>query len=98
MVDFFEDGLGCFRHQRPRKMKLVVVGEKDGSTTEYFSCPKCFQILPATTELKEKLQTMIDALAAEKKKLEESLKPATAVITELEVKKEEKESTGGRGA
>src|SRR4051812_46246125 len=100
MVDFFENYLGCTRHPKPIKMRLATVWEKDGSITEYFSCPKCFQTLPATEELKTKLQTLIDtlkkeeeeakaAIALKQQELAKDAEPATAVTTDLEVQKEQ---------
>lgn len=82
------NGLGCTRHPKPVLMKLVQTTEKDGTPKEWFACPKCHQILPATEELKGSLQRLIDTLAEEQKALEAEAQPLTAVTTELEVKKE----------
>lgn len=88
MINFFIDGLGCFRHPNPIKMKLGSVINKDQSVDEFFSCPKCFQLIPATKELKEKLERVLKMIEDEKKAVqkEEAAKlevPPAAVTTEL---------------
>jgi len=54
-----EKALGCFRHPKPVVLKQSSGTGKDGTVMRHLFCPKCYCVIPLTSELRGKLDAAI---------------------------------------